>query len=87
MSENQKYTQRKKIMGKYRVNKLLFIIKKWIEWKEIFVTDENYHKNKNLKLEIKNSQKKLMEGEVQFFRGQLSGGYFFGGHFSRGWFS
>ena len=35
MPENQKYRHRKKIMQKYRINKLLFIIKKLIDKKKL----------------------------------------------------
>ena len=34
MPENQKYRHRKKIMQKYRISKLLFIIKKLIDKKK-----------------------------------------------------
>ena len=34
-------------MQTYRINR--FIVKKMIEWKQIFLMDENYHKNKTLR--------------------------------------
>ena len=77
IAENQKYTQRKKIIEKYIMKKLLFIVKK-INWMktDFTFTDENFHKYKAYR-----DKKKIIK---RWWGGDNFPGAIFLGQFSSG---
>ena len=84
MSENQKYAHRKKVMEKYKISKLLFIIKKnELNENRFFLRAEIL-----IKIKIRDKKKltkNLMGGN--FPGGNFPGRQFSGEQFSRGYFS